>query len=51
MMTTQGGIPYPYALAMTDVERMRCLQRCIDHNESMEAKHGANPSGQAQDRF
>jgi hypothetical protein len=38
MMTTQGGIRLDFALAMTDAERMRWLQRCIDYNEEMEAK-------------
>jgi hypothetical protein len=38
MMTTQGGITLEHALGMTDAERLRWLQRCIDYNEEMEAK-------------
>lgn len=51
MMTTQGGIRVDHALAMTDAERMRWLQRCIDYNEEMESKLGSDKRGKTVDRF
>lgn len=50
MMTTQGGIRLDYAIEMTDKERMRWLQRCIDYNEAMEEKRPGGPD-RPQDRF
>lgn len=44
MMTTQGGIRLDHALDMSDGERLRWVQRCIDYNEEMERKHGGGPS-------
>ncbi len=38
MMTTQGGIALRDVLEMTDQERLRWLQRCIDYNEEMEER-------------
>lgn len=50
-MTTNGAIKLDHALAMTDAERMRWLQRCIDYNEEMESKINPDKRGQTQDRF
>lgn len=38
MMTTQGGIRLEHALSMTDAERLRWLQRCIDYNDALEER-------------
>lgn len=43
-MTTEGAFRYGELMAMSDGERLRWLQRCIDHNEEMERKHGDGPS-------
>ena len=37
-MTTEGGLGYEALMRMTDQERLWWLQRCLDHNEAMEAK-------------
>lgn len=51
MMTTQGGIKLDHGLAMTDAERLRWLQRCIDYNDELEEKFGDDKRGQTEDRF
>ena len=37
-MTTEGALTYGDIMGMTDRERFWWLQRCIDHNEALEAK-------------
>lgn len=44
MMTTQGGIRLDHALAMSDAERLRWLERCVQHNEALEEKFGDGPN-------
>lgn len=31
-------------MAMSDEERLFWLQKCVDHNESLEEQHGSGPS-------
>ena len=43
-MTTEGGISYETLMQMSDVERLWWVQRCIEHNEALEARL-KNPRG------
>lgn len=50
MMTTEGAIGYRDVMEMSDSERLWWLQKCLDHNEAIEAK---NPDrrGRTVDRY